>query len=172
MLVWKFHILPSHPVGRGLWPQLPQASENCKKPVSYCKGPKRISSFCGKASRRLFLPRGWGKLRGFRRAVPAHSCWAWMEQSKRSWGKDVQQCTGVAGGVQQAEQKSNAEKKPRADAMCKKNISVTRTYRQLSLLGLGLRVFLCTSLTGIPTALNEISALSLMENIFVSMSGL
>lgn len=52
-----------------------------------------------------------GSWEAFWRAVPAHSCWAWMEQSKRSWGKDVQQCTGVSGGVQQAEHKSDAAKK-------------------------------------------------------------
>lgn len=137
-----------------------------KKAVS--SWPKRISSFCGQTSRRLFLPRGWGKLRGFWRAEPAHSCWAWMKQSNRS--EERMLSTAVSGGVQQAEQKSDAAKK--LMPCVKKAFLWPGLAKQLSLLGLGLGVFLCTSLIGILTALSEISVLSLMENLFVSMTGL
>lgn len=78
--------------------------------------------------------------------------------------------TAVSGGVQQAEQKSDAAKK--LMPCVKKAFLRPGLAKQLSLLGLGLAVFLCSSLIGILTALSEISVLSLMENLFVSMTGL
>lgn len=172
MLGWKFHSLPSHPVGTGLWHQSPQASEKCKKAVSYCKGPKRITPFVGRQAGDYSCHVAEGIWEAFGELclhIPAEHEWS---RAKRSWGKDVHNALLCQVEFSKLSIEVMLQKNWADAAWEKKAFLWPGPARQLSVLGLALRVFLCTSLTVILTALSEISALSLMENLFVSMSGL